>query len=91
MTATMTPTPTPAARSRGGGRQERPPQAVASVILLIVAGALLRAVRIRVTTGADNLTSSGLIRGSLALAVPIGLALSPAVNGPAWSTSALRA
>ncbi|MFJ8231571.1 ABC transporter permease [Streptomyces sp. NPDC094448] len=73
MTATATTTPPPAAPRVSGGKGGRTRLSF-PMILLIIAGALVAISAVRVITGADDITSSGLISASLALAVPIGLA-----------------
>lgn len=74
MTATATQTPPPAAPRVGkpakGGRLRLTP----SVVLLIVALALVLLAAVRAITGANDVTSAGQIAGALSSAVPIGLA-----------------
>jgi ABC-type uncharacterized transport system permease subunit len=58
----------PVAPSRRGRRFSLP------ILLLVISGALLALVLVRVITGANDLTSSGAVRAAVQSAVPIGLA-----------------
>ncbi|MER5772239.1 ABC transporter permease [Streptomyces sp. NPDC001985] len=74
MSVTATSTPPPAAAPKVSGGKGGRTRLSFPVILLIIAGGLLVLSAVRAVTGAQDLTSAGLISAALALAVPIGLA-----------------
>ncbi|GAA2249909.1 ABC transporter permease [Streptomyces amakusaensis] len=74
MSVTATSTPPPAAAPKVSGGKGGRTRLSFPVVLLIISGALLVLSAVRMITGAQDITSAGLVSAALSLAVPIGLA-----------------